>query len=56
MSDDDVRYFRERAQEERRLAELATNVCARRAHERIANEYDRISTIAESPTLRIVAG
>jgi len=56
MSDDDVSYFRERAQEERRLASLATDICARRAHERIANEYERISGTAEAPTLRIVAG
>lgn len=31
-------------------------MCARRAHERIAAEYERISGTAEAPTLRIVAG
>ncbi len=56
MSDNDVKYYTRRAQEERRLAASATEKCARNAHERIATEYELIARGAEEPALRIVAG
>jgi len=41
MSEDTPTYFNRRAREERRHAEAAIDPCARRAHQRIAAEYER---------------
>jgi hypothetical protein len=55
MSDDDVKYFQRRAIEERERAESAVDPCARRAHQCIATEYERIAKANHEPTLSVVA-
>lgn len=55
MSDDDMNYFERRAREERERAAVAADICARKAHERIAAEYELLAKGVEQPTLRIVA-
>jgi hypothetical protein len=55
MSNDDVKYFEKRAIEERERAAAATDPCARKAHEKIAEEYERLARGAEEPALRVLA-
>ncbi len=56
MSDEDMNYFERRAREQRDHAAAAADMCARKAHERIAAEYELIARGDAEPTLRIVAG
>jgi hypothetical protein len=55
MSDDDVRYFQRRAEEERRRAADAKDPCARTAHQQIADAYDRIVRANNAIELRVVS-
>lgn len=55
MTEDDVRYFQRRAQEERQRAQEAADKCAKQAHLRIANEYERIAREGNPVELRVVA-
>ena len=56
MAEDGTEYFRRRAREERERADAAADSCARRAHERIAAEYERRLRHATEPTPRPGAG
>ncbi|MGV3479609.1 MAG: hypothetical protein ACO1O3_06650 [Sphingobium sp.] len=56
MAEDGTEYFRRRAREERERADAAADSCARRAHERIAAEYERRIRHATEPKPRPVAG
>lgn len=54
MSEDDARYFQRRAEEEFQRAANATDVCAKQAHQRIADEYKRIARAENAIDLRAV--
>lgn len=56
MSEDDTEYFQRRVIEERGRAAAATDMCARKAHERVAAEYVLIAQRAEQPMLWAAAG
>jgi hypothetical protein len=49
MSDNDLRYFQRRAQEERAAADEASDPCARKAHEDIADAYERRTKTTGTP-------
>lgn len=51
--DTDLDYYRTRAAEERARAEAATDPAVRRAHEQLAERYERIAA-GEQLTLGIV--
>lgn len=55
MSVDDVQYFQRRAKEERQRAAEAKDPCAKQAHQRIANEYERLARADNQAELRVVA-
>lgn len=56
MIEDGPEYFRRRAREERERAEAAADSCARRAHERIAREYQRRADYRPQPLPHPVTG
>ncbi len=56
MIEDSLDYFRRRAREERERAETATDSCARKAHARIAAEYERRAQYQAAPTPTPVIG
>lgn len=55
MSDDDMKYFTRRAQEERELEARASDPCARAAHAEIAARYERLVAEKAKPELKAVA-
>ena len=55
MSEDDISYFERRAGEERQRASDAKDPAAKKAHERIAEEYERIVRVENSVQLRAVS-
>jgi F0F1-type ATP synthase epsilon subunit len=42
VSDLDMTYFKQRAEEERELAATASDAATRKAHENVAREFDRL--------------
>jgi len=51
--DDDFRYFKRRAREERTRAEQAESACSRRAHLEMARGYEkRIADMIDPPPSR----
>lgn len=58
VDSDDIRYFKERANQERELSESATSELAAQAHLSMADRYDRLAAglAPERPTLRIITG
>lgn len=55
MSEDDVKYFQRRAEEERQRAADAQDSCAQKAHQQIADAYDRIVRAENVIEPRVVA-
>lgn len=55
VNETDRDYYRQRAQQERLIAEQAINECARRSHSQLADEYEKLADEGYFPNVQVSA-